>query len=136
LISFLIIRGIHSFAIMTTHVDERFRLLFSRFLCLLVEVFINVSIQSVLVMNVEDDERFICLCLFAGCWRCEVVNQILLHGDCFLSGHSAEMMCQAKLFLFGVNSRLRLAGLGRKERKGARQTSLASKATSVPDAIN
>ena len=79
-----------------THVDERFRgFLFSRCLYLLVEVFINVSIQSVLVMNREDDERFICVCVFAGCWRCEDVDQILLRGDCFLSGHSA-----------GVNSRL------------------------------
>ena len=102
MISFLINWGTHSFAMM--HVDERF--LFSRCLYLLVEVFINVSIQSVLVMNREDDERFICVCVFAGYWRCEDVDQILLHGDCFLSGHSAEMMCQAKLFPFGVNSRL------------------------------
>ena len=35
--------------------------LFFRCLYLLVEVFIKVSIQSVLVMNLEEDERFMCL---------------------------------------------------------------------------
>ena len=37
--------------------------------------------------------------------------------DSSLSVHSVEVMYQAKVFLFGVNCRLSLSGLGRKEMK-------------------
>ena len=51
--------------------------------------------------------------------------QSYFHGDTFFSVHSAEVMCHTKIILLGVNCRLWLAGLGRKERKGAKQTSFA-----------
>ena len=49
------------------------------------KVFIKFSIQSVLVMNLEEEGRFICgiTCEFVNKWRCEDVDQILLHGDSF-----------------------------------------------------
>ena len=40
--------------------------------------------------------------------------------------------CRAKSLLFGINCRLQPADVGRKESKGTKQTSFASKATSVP----
>ena len=44
----------------------------------------------------------------------------------FLSVHSTEVMCQAKILLFGVNCRLWLAGLGEKwERYEANHTALS-----------
>ena len=52
----------------------------------------------------------------------------------FFSVHSALVKCQTKIILFGVNWRLELAGLGKKRKKGARQTRFLSKATSVPNA--
>ena len=52
----------------------------------------------------------------------------------FFSMHSALVKCQTKIILFGVNWRLELAGLGKKRKKGARQTRFLSKATSVPNA--
>ena len=69
------------------------------------KVFIKFSIQSVLVVNLEEEGRFICgiTCEFVNKWRCEDVDQILLHGDSFFSVYSAEVMYQAKLLLFGVN---------------------------------
>ena len=38
--------------------------------------------------------------------RCEVIYQILLHGESIFFAHSAESICQAKILLFGVNCRL------------------------------
>ena len=46
------------------------------------------------------------------------VDRVLI----IISVHSAEVRCQTKILLFGVNCRLFLDGLGRKERKGAKQT--------------
>ena len=71
--------------------------LFSRYLYLLVEVVIKVSIQSVLVVNLEEDERSMCL---AAPFRREDIDQILL---LYLT---EVMMCQAKILLFVVNCRL------------------------------
>ena len=42
-------------------------------------------------------------CVFVNKWRCEDIDQIVLHGDSFFSVYSAEVMYQAKLLLFGVN---------------------------------
>ena len=67
------------------------------------QVFIKVSIQSVLVMNLEEDEIFTWIyvfscfiCRFANKWRCDVNDQIFPHGDSVFSVHSAEVMFQAK----------------------------------------
>ena len=79
---------------------------FSRYLYLLVEVFIKVSIQNVLVVNLGEDERFISVWLLhltirAHKWRREDIDQILPHGDSLFSVRSTEVMCQAKILLFG-----------------------------------
>ena len=121
-------------------------LLFSRCPHLLMEVFIKVSIQSVLAMTLKDDERFNSVWLwlfefgFANSFiksfiplfadsrikgGAKISIQSYFHGDTFFSVHSAKVMCQTKIILLAVNCRLWLAGLGRKERKGAKQTSFA-----------
>ena len=58
------------------------------------EVFIDVLIQSILVINVKKKTRdlylFGCsLCLFANKWRCEDINQIILHEESFFFSTSA-----------------------------------------------
>ena len=75
---------------------------------LLVEVFVKVSIQSVLVINLEEHERFIFhLALFAdsrinGGAKISIKSSVI-HGDSFFSVHSEEVMCQANIILFGLN---------------------------------
>ena len=46
------------------------------------------------------------ICRFANKWRCEDIDQILLHG--VFSVHSTVTMCQKKILLLGVNCRLQL----------------------------
>ena len=84
-----------------------FSLLF-RYLYLLVEVFLKVSIHSVLVMNSTRKRRdlyvFGCsICRFSNKWRCEDIDEILLHWDNFSSVYSAGVVCQARILLFGIN---------------------------------
>ena len=57
----------------------------------------KVSTQSVLAMNLEEDERFICI------WRTHGGSKISIKSsfmeDTSLSVHSAEAMCQANVFV-------------------------------------
>ena len=88
---------------------------------LLLEVFINVSIQSVLVMNLLEDGRIMCLAaLFADSQiHMEVRAKITIRSSfleiVFFSVHSAVVKCQANIPPFGFNCRLWLACLGRKD---------------------
>ena len=83
--------------------------LFSRCLYLLVEVFITLSIQSVLVMNLNEDERFN-MCLVAlfvdsrinGGVKISIESSFIRTGDSLFSVHSEEVMCQAKILPLGV----------------------------------
>ena len=87
-----------------------FTFLFSRYLYLLVEVFIKVSIQSVLVMNLEEDEKILGVTvLFADSRINEGVKVSIkssFMGKVFFYVHVAVVNCKAKRLLFGVNCRL------------------------------
>ena len=84
--------------------------LFSRYLYLLGEVFISkVSIQSVLVMNLEEDKRSIRVWLLHLTIREDMETRRYRSNPpswSFFSVHSTEVMCQAKIVLFVVNRRL------------------------------
>ena len=83
--------------------------LFSRCLYLLGEVFIKVSIQSVLVMNLEEDKRSICVWLLHLTIREHIETRRYRSNPLswsFFSVNSTEVMFQAKIVLFVVNCRL------------------------------
>ena len=99
------------------------------------EVFIDVSVQSILVINVEETRDlylFGCsICLFVNKWRCEDIDQIILHGDSFFSlsaFSSSEVPGKRKFYPT-------LARLFREKReKGVKKTNFASKAAYLPHA--
>ena len=85
-------------------------------------------------------EIYIYLALLADSWinggaKISIKSSVI-HGDSFFFVHSDEVMSQVKIILFGLNCWLWLAGLGRKGRKGVKQTRFVSKTTSLPHAIN
>ena len=56
--------------------------------------------RFILVMTPEKDENFVCLSALL-CeqilpireWKCQDIDQVLLHGDHFFSAHSAALKC-------------------------------------------
>ena len=85
--------------------------------------------RFILVMNLEEGKRFLCVwlfyyvsnfCRFANGARCQ--DQVLLHVDNFL--HSAFSSSFLKILLFGVNYRLQFAGLGRNRKRGRCEVNL------------
>ena len=87
-----------------------------------------MKVMNSLVITLEEDKRFLCVWLlyyesnFADS-RMEVPRyQVLFHEIIYVSAYSAAVKCQAKLLPFGVNSRLQLAGLGKKREETVKPT--------------
>ena len=91
---------------------------------LLVEIFMKVTDEWF-----SNDSRgrqgiFMCLAVLLQIrgWRCQDIDQVLLHEITFWSVYVAAVKCQAKIPPFGVNCRLQLTAIGKKRKETVKPT--------------